>query len=109
MESIGIKSDFAVVVYAACARRQLDLLGALSHLFFYRRGPLPHEVWRIYHLTPARRKQLNAARPAWRRAQAELSEAMGATEWDAMWSAFRTVTEVASRSAAAQRAARRTR
>lgn len=64
---------------------------------------------RIYRLTPAGRKQLNAARPAWRRAQAELREAMGATEWDAMWSAFRTVTEVASRSTAGQRGARRTR
>lgn len=61
---------------------------------------------RIYALTPAGTRKLHAARPSWRRAQAELRASMSATEWDAMWKALGALTTVASRAVATHRATR---
>lgn len=52
---------------------------------------------RNYVLTVAGQKQLRAARPAWRRAQAELRGDMSADDWNAMWKGFRVVTDAADR------------
>ena len=48
-------------------------------------------------LTSLGRRRLAAARPAWRRAQAELRSSMSARDWDAMWKALRTITRAARR------------
>jgi DNA-binding MarR family transcriptional regulator len=50
---------------------------------------------RPYQLTAAGRKTLQAARPAWRRAQTDLRARLGPAQWEAMWRAFRAVTEIA--------------
>jgi DNA-binding MarR family transcriptional regulator len=50
---------------------------------------------RLYQLTPAGRKTLQAARPAWRRAQTDLRTRLGPAQWEATWRAFRAVTEIA--------------
>jgi DNA-binding MarR family transcriptional regulator len=46
-------------------------------------------------LSAAGRRRLEAARPAWRRAQAQLRASMTAGEWNTMWKAFHIVTHAA--------------
>jgi DNA-binding MarR family transcriptional regulator len=46
-------------------------------------------------LTPAGRKRLAAAKPAWKKAQDQLRSGMTARQWDAMFRAFRAVTGTA--------------
>ena len=46
-------------------------------------------------LTAAGRKRLAAAKPVWKKAQAQLRSGMTAAQWDAMFRAFRTVTGTA--------------
>jgi DNA-binding MarR family transcriptional regulator len=43
---------------------------------------------RGYRLTPEGSKVLRAAKPAWKRAQRRLQDAMSASEWDGMWQSF---------------------
>jgi DNA-binding MarR family transcriptional regulator len=43
---------------------------------------------RGYRLTPQGFKRLNAAKPAWNRAQTRLRSAMTASQWQAMWQTF---------------------
>ena len=50
---------------------------------------------RQFALTAAGRKRLAAAKPEWKKAQAELRSWMTAKEWDGMWRAFKTVTGAA--------------
>jgi len=50
---------------------------------------------RRFTLTGAGRKRLAAAKPEWKRAQAELRSWMTRDEWNAMWRAFKTVTSAA--------------
>lgn len=52
---------------------------------------------RLFALTPAGRKQLAAALPAWKTAQAHLRAGMTARQWDAMFQTFATVTHAAHR------------
>jgi DNA-binding MarR family transcriptional regulator len=46
-------------------------------------------------LTAEGRRRFAAARPAWRRAQAQLQSAMSERDWQAMWRVFRTITDAA--------------
>jgi DNA-binding MarR family transcriptional regulator len=50
---------------------------------------------RRYVLSRLGRLRLSAARPAWRRAQAQLRTSMSRQEWDAMWKALRVMTDAA--------------
>jgi DNA-binding MarR family transcriptional regulator len=50
---------------------------------------------RQFALTAAGRSRLAAAKPEWRKAQDRLRSAMTATQWDAMFDAFRIVTRAA--------------
>ena len=50
-------------------------------------------------LTPAGRRHLAAARPAWRKAQEQLRASLGAKEWNAMFRTFQTITHAAQRAA----------
>jgi len=50
---------------------------------------------RQFALTAAGRKRLAAAKPEWKKAQAELRSWMTRNEWNAMWRAFKTVTSAA--------------
>jgi DNA-binding MarR family transcriptional regulator len=50
---------------------------------------------RLVNLTPAGRHRLAAARPAWLKAQQQLRLSMTAKDWDAIWTALRTVTHAA--------------
>jgi DNA-binding MarR family transcriptional regulator len=43
-------------------------------------------------LTAEGRKRLAAAKPVWKKAQAQLRSGMTAAQWDAMFRAFRAVT-----------------
>jgi DNA-binding MarR family transcriptional regulator len=51
---------------------------------------------RVFELTASGRRQLAAALPAWKKAQAELRGGMTAKEWEAMFRAFRAVTRAAA-------------
>ena len=46
-------------------------------------------------LTGAGRRRLGAARPAWRKAQAQLRATIGDDEWNDMWKAMRALTQAA--------------
>ncbi|MGD1094866.1 MAG: MarR family transcriptional regulator [Bryobacteraceae bacterium] len=50
---------------------------------------------RGFVLTDGGRERLAAARPAWSQAQQQLQSTMSASEWSAMWEAFRSVTRAA--------------
>jgi DNA-binding MarR family transcriptional regulator len=50
---------------------------------------------RQFTLTAAGRRQLAAAKPKWKKAQDQLRSGMTGAQWDAMFRAFRTVTETA--------------
>lgn len=50
---------------------------------------------RRYVLSKAGAKRLDLAKPAWRRAQSHLRSSMSVKDWEAMWKAFRIVTEAA--------------
>jgi DNA-binding MarR family transcriptional regulator len=50
---------------------------------------------RRYVLSRLGRRRLSAARPAWRRAQAQLRTSMSQQQWDAMWKALRVITAAA--------------
>jgi DNA-binding MarR family transcriptional regulator len=50
---------------------------------------------RLVTLTPTGRRRLASARPAWLKAQQELRSSMTARDWDAIWTAFHTVTHAA--------------
>jgi DNA-binding MarR family transcriptional regulator len=52
---------------------------------------------RRFVLSTAGKQRLEAAQPAWREAQDQLRSELTATEWEAMWKAFRAVTQAASR------------
>ena len=52
---------------------------------------------RRFVLSAAGKKHLAKAKPAWRRAQEQLRSSMTAKQWDAMWKAFRVVTEAAQK------------
>ena len=58
-------------------------------------------------LTTEGRARLTAARPAWRRAQAALRASMGEGDWEAMWTAFRTITGAGQAARRGARAPRR--
>jgi DNA-binding MarR family transcriptional regulator len=50
---------------------------------------------RGFRLTASGRKLLVAARPGWQRAQNRLRSAMAGEQWEAMWRAFRNLTNAA--------------
>jgi DNA-binding MarR family transcriptional regulator len=57
-------------------------------------------------LTPTGRRHLAAARPVWRKAQAELRSAIGPREWNQMFRIFQTITDVAQRAAVEKKRAK---
>lgn len=64
---------------------------------------------RRFILSAAGKKRLAQAKPAWRRAQEQLRSSMTAKQWDAMWKAFRAVTEAAQKAPNATAPSRRKR
>ena len=52
---------------------------------------------RRFALTPGGRRQLAAARPAWKAAQAHVRSALGAEQWDGMFRTLAAVTAAAQR------------